>query len=323
MPCAGCHIDNRWKGTPLDCVSCHATDDVHHGDRGPKCADCHTAAGWKNSKFDHEKETDYPLLGVHGKLACNDCHRSGNLNDDIPSDCFGCHAGQDSHAGRLGKDCGTCHGNEKWKPAEFDHGRDTKWPLAGKHEKVACDACHTAATATQKLRTECASCHRRNDVHLGRLGKDCDQCHTPEGWRSSVVFDHDLTKFPLVGLHVAVPCEQCHITRKYRDVGHECVDCHKVDDVHKGKLGKECARCHNSNGWRLWEFDHGKETKFALTGAHGKLACEACHRQPADEVKLKQDCLSCHEKDDLHLGQYGRQCDRCHSTSTWKGARVH
>jgi len=27
----------------------------------------------------------------------------------------------------------------------------------------------------------------------------------------------------------------------------------------------------------MWEFDHGKETDFALSGAHGKLACEACH----------------------------------------------
>jgi hypothetical protein len=25
----------------------------------------------------------------------------------------------------------------------------------------------------------------------------------------------------------------------------------------------------------------------------------------------------------VHLGQYGRQCDRCHSTVSWKGARVH
>jgi hypothetical protein len=159
-------------------------------------------------------------------------------------------------------------------------------------------------------------------VHAGKLGKKCDQCHTPEGWRASVSFDHDLTKFPLVGLHVAVPCEQCHVTRQYRDVGHECIDCHQKDDVHKGNLGKDCGRCHTPNSWRLWEFDHGKETHFALTGAHGKLACEACHRRPPDEVKLKQDCLSCHEKDDIHLGQYGRQCDRCHTTITFKGARV-
>jgi hypothetical protein len=73
----------------------------------------------------------------------------------------------------------------------------------------------------------------------------------------------------------------------------------------------------------LWEFDHGKETGFALTGAHSKLVCAGCHKQPADEVKLNPTCLSCHEQDDVHLGQYGRQCQRCHSTITFKGASLH
>jgi hypothetical protein len=321
VPCAACHFGNRYKDTPKECVSCHEPDDVHHGERGPKCADCHVTKSWKNSKFDHST-TGFPLEGIHDRIACNDCHRSGNLKDKLPKECVGCHRAQDSHAGRLGQDCGKCHGNEKWKPSSFDHTRDTKWPLEGEHEKVACHNCHTANVATQKLPTECVSCHRPNDVHAGKLGKKCDDCHTPAGWRSSVSFDHDLTKFPLVGLHVAVPCEQCHLTRQYRDVGHECIDCHKKDDVHKGDLGKDCGRCHSPNAWKQWEFDHGKETGFALSGAHGKLACEACHRRPPNEVKLKQDCLSCHEKDDVHLGQYGRQCDRCHATTTFKGARV-
>src|SRR5204862_119320 len=82
------------------------------------------------------------------------------------------------HAGRLGKDCGICHGSEKWKPSSFDHTRDTTWPLTGQHEKVACHTCHTANVMTQKLPTECVSCHRPNDVHAGSLGKECDQCHT-------------------------------------------------------------------------------------------------------------------------------------------------
>jgi hypothetical protein len=321
VACAACHFGNRYKDTPRECVACHEPDDVHHGERGPKCGECHTTASWKTSKFDHAK-TGFPLEGVHDRIACNDCHRSGNLKDKLPRECVGCHEGQDSHAGRLGTECGKCHGNEKWKPSTFDHTRDTTWPLLGKHEKVPCHNCHTAPVATQKLPTECVSCHRASDVHAGRLGTGCDQCHTPQGWGEIVNFDHDLTKFPLVGLHVAVPCEQCHLTREYRDVGHECSDCHAHDDVHKGKLGKDCARCHSSNGWRLWQFDHGKETGFALTGAHGKLACEACHVRPPDEVKPKRDCLSCHEKDDVHVGQYGRLCDRCHSTVTWKGARV-
>ena len=322
IACAACHFGNRYKETPKECVACHEPDDVHRGERGTKCADCHNTRSWKNSKFDHLKETGYALLGVHDRIACNDCHRSGNLKDKLPKDCFGCHQAQDSHAGRLGRQCDTCHGNEAWKPSTFDHTRDTKWPLLGKHAKVGCHVCHTAPVATQKLGTECISCHKASDVHLGSLGTGCDQCHTPEGWRAHVTFDHDLTRFPLVGLHVAVPCEQCHLTREYRDVGKQCIDCHRKDDVHKGNLGKDCGRCHSSNGWRLWEFDHGKETGFLLAGAHARLACESCHRRPPDEVKLKQDCLSCHEKDDVHLGQYGRQCDRCHTTTTWKGARV-
>lgn len=323
VPCVQCHFGNRYKDTPQICVSCHAPDDVHHGERGPKCGDCHTTSGWKTAKFDHKRQTGYALLGVHVRIDCADCHRTGNLKDKVPKDCVGCHRGEDSHAGRLGEACEKCHGNEKWKPAEFDHTRDTQWPLEGRHEKVECHVCHTAPTKTQKLPTDCIGCHRASDVHSGKLGKDCAQCHQPAGWRKDVRFDHDLTSFPLVGLHVPVPCEQCHVTRAYKGVGSKCYDCHKSDDVHKGNLGKDCARCHSPNGWRLWDFDHGKETGFALTGAHAKLTCEGCHREPPDKVKLSQTCASCHMQDDVHLGQYGRQCQRCHSTVSFKGALLH
>jgi hypothetical protein len=295
---------------------------VHQGTRGPRCADCHSTTGWKTAKFDHAKETGFALEGVHARIECQDCHRSGNFKDKVPKDCFGCHQGQDSHAGRFGTGCGQCHRNEKWKPSSFDHTRDGHWELAGKHADVECHACHTAVVTTQKLPHDCLSCHRASDIHAGKLGTQCDQCHTVYGWGAGLNFDHDLSRFPLLGLHVAVPCEQCHFTRQYRDAGHECVDCHRKDDIHKESLGKECAKCHSSNGWNIWEFDHGKETGFALTGAHHQLACNDCHKQPADQVKLSSTCISCHANDDVHLGQYGRQCERCHSTATFKGARL-
>ena len=322
IQCAACHFGNHYRDTPKECGTCHEPDDVHRGARGIKCGECHNTQSWKNSKFDHLKETGFALQGIHDHLTCNECHRSGNFKEHLPKDCFGCHRAQDAHAERFGRACEHCHGNEKWTPATFDHARDTRWPLEGDHRQVPCHDCHTGNVATQKLPTACLSCHRPNDVHAGKLGRDCAQCHTPAGWRASVRFDHDLTHFPLVGLHVAVPCEQCHATRQYRDVGHVCFDCHRNDDAHHGSLGKDCARCHSPNGWKVWQFDHGKETGFALGGAHAKLACESCHRRPPDQVKLKQDCLSCHQKDDVHLGQYGRQCDRCHGTLTFKGARV-
>jgi hypothetical protein len=121
---------------------------------------------------------------------------------------------------------------------------------------------------------------------------------------------------------VIVSCAQCHATTAFKDAADECLGCHADRDVHKGGLGKDCASCHSPNGWGVWEFDHAKQTGFALLGAHGKLKCANCHRQPAGEVKLPKDCASCHRKDDVHLGQYGTQCQRCHSTVTFKGARI-
>jgi len=322
VPCVQCHFGNRYKDTPGQCVSCHAPDDVHQGERGQGCGECHTTAGWKTAKFDHAKKTGFALEGIHARINCQDCHRTGRFDDQLPKDCFGCHRGEDSHAGRLGDKCTSCHDNERWSPATFDHTRDTKWPLEGRHQKVDCHACHTATVATQKIATDCFGCHRASDVHAGKLGDDCGQCHTPEGWRTAVRFDHDLTDFPLVGLHVAVPCEQCHVTRAYKDVGRDCHACHAADDIHKGSLGKKCEQCHSSNGWRIWEFDHGEVTGFELSGAHSKLNCASCHKRPADEVKLDSSCIACHSQDDVHLGQYGRQCQRCHRTITFKGARL-
>jgi len=321
VKCAECHFGNRYKGTPGVCVSCHAPDDVHRGERGPKCASCHSTTGWKSSKFDHAKETGFALDGEHSHLECQDCHRSGNMQTPIPKECHGCHQGQDEHAGRFGTDCARCHGPTKWQTTTFDHTRDGHWELAGQHAKLECHACHTVALGTRKLGTDCIGCHKPSDVHRSKLGTQCDECHQPQGWKPVTNFDHDLTKFPLLGLHVAVTCDQCHSSRTFAVEGSKCVDCHKKDDTHRGNFGAECDQCHSPNGWKLWKFDHGKQTGFALLGAHSKLDCAGCHRQPATQVKLNSECASCHSQDDVHLGQFGGQCQKCHGTVTFKGAR--
>jgi hypothetical protein len=320
--CQSCHFGNRYKGTPTQCDSCHAPDDVHRGSRGPDCGKCHTTQKWDAAKFDHEKETHFALLGAHREITCQACHKTGRMEDKIPKTCDGCHRADDHHAGRLGDDCGKCHGNDKWRDSMFDHTRDTRYPLVGKHEKVECHVCHTALVSGQKLPHDCHSCHRAQDVHAGSLGTECEQCHQPSGWRGDTGFDHDLTDFPLVGLHVAVPCDGCHATRAYREAPKNCFGCHQADDVHKGGLGQECQKCHSFNGWGIWQFDHAKETGFALSGAHQPLKCAECHRRPAGEVKLSSDCVSCHQQDDVHAGQFGRQCGRCHTTLTFRGGRA-
>jgi hypothetical protein len=322
VACVGCHAGNRYKDTPTQCVSCHAPDDVHQNSRGNDCAQCHSTISWTTAKFDHAKETGFALNGAHARTDCVSCHTTGRMEDKIPKDCYGCHKAQDSHAGRMGQKCEQCHGSTDWKTVRFDHVRDAKFALTGPHAKLSCDTCHTANVATQKLGTTCISCHRAQDAHAGQLGNQCDQCHVADTWRGEVRFDHDLSDFPLVGLHVTVPCEQCHLTQQFKDAKPDCVSCHQSDDVHKGGLGKQCATCHNSNGWNIWTFDHNKSTRFALTGAHAKLECAGCHRRPASEVKLSTDCGSCHVRDDVHFGQFGRQCQRCHTTISFKQVRM-
>ena len=157
---------------------------------------------------------------------------------------------------------------------------------------------------------------------MGQLGNTCEKCHVESGWRNDIHFDHDLTGFPLVGLHVVVACEQCHLTQQFKDARKDCFGCHQKDDRHKGGLGKNCASCHTPNGWEIWEFNHDKSTSFPLTGAHSKLECNACHKRPAGEVKLSTECGACHVRDDVHFGQYGRQCQRCHTSISFKQVRI-
>jgi hypothetical protein len=160
-------------------------------------------------------------------------------------------------------------------------------------------------------------------VHGGTLGRACEQCHTPSKWNADIRFDHDVTDFPLLGLHVVVTCAQCHPTQAFKSAPHDCHDCHGKSDVHKGSLGTDCAACHSPNGWNLWQFDHGARTHFSLTGAHARLACADCHKKPANEAKLPTECGSCHAADDVHAGQFGGRCDRCHTTITFHGGRAN
>jgi hypothetical protein len=320
--CNACHFGEKYDGTPTRCVACHMPDDVHRGSRGDNCAECHTQTNWKTNKFDHGKETGFSLLGRHNALECGSCHKTGKFDDEIPNKCIGCHRADDSHAGRFGEDCTSCHGNDRWSGLEYDHLNKAKWELLGAHADVDCHACHTANVAKQKLRTDCNSCHAANDPHGGALKDSCDTCHSNDAWRRDIRFDHDLTDFPLLGMHVLVSCAQCHSSKAFKGAPTACIGCHKQNDVHQGGLGRDCAACHSSNGWANWEFDHQKQTGFALTGAHGQAKCVDCHRQPAAVVKLAKDCAACHRSDDVHLGQFGMQCQRCHSTISFKGARI-
>lgn len=316
--CDGCHAKTaKFRDAPGRCFDCHKSNDPHKGRLGEKCEGCHAEDAWRRVKtFDHAK-TRFPLIGAHNDVACASCH-AGERYKDLPMTCESCHRLQDNHAGRYGKNCETCHAPKKWRTVHFNHDKATKFALRGGHAKVKCDTCHTGSLYRDKLSTACISCHRKDDPHKGQLGSNCAQCHKETAWRDKVVFDHDLTRFPLVGLHAAVPCEECHRTQSFKDVPLACASCHQ-DTHHAGRLGSNCASCHNPNSWARWLFNHDTQTRYPLTGSHRGLQCHACHKEAtAAKVTAPTLCYGCHSGDDVHQGSFGRACEKCHNTMSFK-----
>ncbi len=221
LSCNACHIAGRYAQTPKSCNGCHATDDEHRGARGTDCAKCHVTKEWKTAKYDHLKETGYELAGRA---------RSHHLCRVPPQRQS---KGQDSEGlqrlppGRRHA-CGslrhpiaptaTATKSGRSRTTTMPASTNLRWTDA--HARIDCYACHTAVAARQKLAKDCAGCHRSEDAHGGKLQGGCDSCHGQSTWRSDIVFDHDLTKYPLLGLHRVASCAQCHHDRGLRRRAH-------------------------------------------------------------------------------------------------------
>jgi hypothetical protein len=313
--CESCHTGFIYREKlETSCLACHRKEDKHNGTLGPQCGDCHNEQSWGRVKFDHAK-TKFALTGKHADAECKACHRDNASFKDTPRTCIGCHSKDDTHKARYGEKCESCHNDTSWKRIVFDHDRDTKYALRGAHRTTGCETCHTGTLYRDKTPATCIGCHRKDDKHLAQLGEKCESCHVEDNWKRIVRFDHNRTRFALLGRHALVECKSCHATPAYKDAKSDCLSCHRKDDVHRQALGAKCETCHNARDWKAWDFDHSRKTRFPLDAGHAGLRCEACHRSPTkDDARVPMLCVACHAKDDVHEGKFGRQCDRCHTT---------
>ena len=325
LKCESCHAaGTKQRAAPSACASCHRKDDPHKGALGAKCETCHAESDWQQARFDHAK-TRFPLHHRHAETACATCHAEQRFAG-TPRECSACHAKDDAHHGRFGARCASCHTDERWKASSFNHDRDTHFALRERHRAVKCDACHRDAPAGVKPQTACASCHAKDDVHKGALGRKCEGCHSERGWKQSARFNHDRdTKFPLRGEHRDVKCDACHADRRFREPPPaNCVGCHRRSDAekgHRGGFGERCETCHQERGWKATTFDHARDTHYPLRGAHRTLKCDGCHRGELYREKLDAQCASCHAGNDPHRGRLGKDCAGCHSEATWRETR--
>ncbi|MFZ5922418.1 MAG: cytochrome c3 family protein [Chloroflexota bacterium] len=299
--CRNCHPEHQGAEAPLTILDIETFP--------------HTALGF--SLKGHTTRSD------GNRFECSDCHGQ-DISVFDPANCETCHRQMDvvftqAHILWVGTDCRACHDGVDSYGDTFDH-QNTDFGLTGKHTEVLCSTCHIDAHSADDLQntpTDCAGCHLDNDPHAGRFGASCEGCHTTDGWKPAD-FDHSLVVFKLEGKHADVACEDCHVNGVYQGTPADCFSCHKEKDKHDGRFGADCSACHNPSGWGDVDFDHNLAA-FKLTGAHQSVQCEDCHKNNVFQGTPK-DCYSCHQKDDNHNGQFGKDCGTCHSTSTWKGA---
>jgi hypothetical protein len=121
--CGGCHKTKEagtprarigFAATPRACEACHA--DPHRGQfaragQAASCERCHTTDDTRPTRFDHRRDSSYPLDGAHARVACAGCHVEERKGAAVfvryrptPTACRDCHAAEPSvAAGRAGR----------------------------------------------------------------------------------------------------------------------------------------------------------------------------------------------------------------------------
>ena len=356
VECIDCHQKETRGGKEFqkfagvdfaNCNSCH--EDAHLDNLGTNCKSCHVEESFNSlsglRNFNHN-QTHFPLKGQHKRLNCAECHALNVTPENVFQDklgirtdeCISCH--EDVHEDKFGSNCAECHNEESFSRVNMDNFNHsmTNFVLRGKHSSVDCKKCHTESFTDPLPHNECAACHV--DYHEGEfvsngISPDCAQCHTEDGFDNALfsIEDHEKTKFPLEGAHIATPCFVCHLKEEkwtFRGIGERCVDCH--EDVHEGYINEKyypnqsCESCHVSASWIENQFDHN-QTEFELLGVHAEQKCMDCHDLGEDAqqsryqgfVELSAACNSCHEN--VHDRQFEKEgitdCARCHGFENW------
>ncbi len=294
------------------CLDCH--QDPHQGRFGDRCDKCHTTAGWlivRNAEAQtsfHDK-TRFPLRGMHREVGCRQCHgpfpgKRARFKGLAFQQCTNCHF--DAHEGQLADPrthktaCEQCHTVDGFTPARFtlaDHQK-TRYPLQGAHQATACNACHAS-------KPELAA-------------------RIPAATERLVRLEQRKPLFSFASFTTAKPLDRCDA-------------CHQ--DPHAGQFkasggleGKACSQCHQLTAFTDLLFDHSRDSRFPLQGAHAKASCSQCHvpkkikRVTAVRYRpLAMACASCHA--DPHGGQFRgadgspEDCATCHDTTAFKPAR--
>lgn len=328
--CGSCHVKSTkrsrtsdavvYRGMGTECADCHA--DEHVGQLAAKdghtdCGACHATSGFKTDKFDHTKQSTFPLEGKHRETKCAECHVLVPVGEKkiarykpLPSECAACH--EDEHKGsfdsfnpRVAADatpetkkqesrCDACHVAAGWLASgtRFAHER-TGFALTGRHASTRCASCH-GSNVKRPLPPTCVGCHR--DPHAQEFGLMCSSCHSTDAFIGPAfpVDAHRRNNFPLNGRHAALPCDSCHVEKRDRTFARapiDCLACHVVDSIRASQVsvdhrfapfvGVSCIACHVPTTFAPAQFPQHDACFPISRGVHAPIRCAECHAASA------------------------------------------
>ncbi len=179
--CFACHVPFRGAVAPK-CVTCHAVATIgsrttkgamltsprpkvgfHQQLSTPNCLTCHTGHEGSAFALGHRQSFSHALLQPAAGAKCETCHTAPDTA---------------AHRGASAT-CGQCHGQQAWKPANFEHAK--YFLLDGPHA-TPCATCHLN---NDTGRYTCFGCHEHQPAAIRakhvREGipnfEDCARCH--------------------------------------------------------------------------------------------------------------------------------------------------
>src|SRR5208337_950425 len=152
-------------------------------------------------------------------------------------------------------------------------------------------------------------------------------------------------RFPLLGAHAAVQCDECHkqaATGMFLGLPTACDSCHLKDwqnttnpphaSAGAAFASSNCQGCHFFDSWLGAKFDHSK-TGFLLTAGHANVPCASCHINNNYNLQIAPtDCgnSGCHlstwqqTNNPVHSTAgstfAASNCANCHTTAGWDEA---
>jgi hypothetical protein len=321
-PISRTHAQEAALLEPAGCALCHG--EGGHG-MARACGDCHTeiagglAAG----------------TGFHGTLVGADA-----------TDCALCHLEHHGETFPLTDARSFTRAGYESRDA-FDHA-SLEFLLEGRHAELACVDCHANADVLflvqgqhrfLGLTQRCDTCHE--DVHEGRIVRDCADCHGQEHpFEVVATFEHG--RFPASGAHAEPACAECHVPDGERSVERlagpgpfprerGCDACHEsphgegflgaVTAALAGNHAASCGACHDdvhrdfAGHPEAMPRELHAASGFTLETPHDRAGCADCHAETAPFAarfpgRSADACAACH--DDPHGGQFG-------DLGTWNG----